>query len=72
MLVTHALQTEKKVLYNAILYENHSNFPSRRSVKRVSVKDQTLMQLRKTCLRLVATFPCVNTVRQCATGTSNT
>ena len=29
-LVTHALQTEKKVLHNAIPYENHSNVPSRR------------------------------------------
>ena len=35
MLVTHALQTEKKVLHNALLYENHSNVPSRHSEKQV-------------------------------------
>ena len=36
MLVTHALQTEKKELHNATLYENHSNIPSRRSEKPVN------------------------------------
>ena len=36
MLVTHALQTEKKMLHNEILSENHSNVPSRRSDKQVS------------------------------------
>ena len=35
MLVTHALQTEKKMLHNEILYENHSNVPSGRSDKQV-------------------------------------
>ena len=35
MFLAHALQTEKKVLNNAILYENHSNVPSRHSEKQV-------------------------------------
>ena len=81
----HCLSTKKVFcgLPTTLSVTTHGDFPHNLSLRKTLQRQRKRCQHRSafskkvtragaTCLRLAATFPCVNTERQCAPGTSNT